>query len=136
MLTTTTTRHLRCCVRLTVTLVRQEEVIRMANEVRYGLAGSVWTSNLRRGHRVAHSIDAGILWVNCWLHRCVAGVAGRQCEVAPLRHRHSPPVRWVHSDLRTPFGGMKDSGTGREGGKYSLEFYSETKNVCIYLGRE
>ena len=44
----------------------------MANEVRYGLAGSVWTSNLRRGHRVAHSIDAGILWVNCWLHRCVA----------------------------------------------------------------
>ena len=59
-----------------------------------------------------------------------------QCEVAPQRHRHSPPVRWVHSDLRTPFGGMKDSGTGREGGKYSLEFYSETKNVCIYLGRE
>jgi hypothetical protein len=57
--------------------------------------------------RVTAKIDAGILWVNCWLHR----------------------------DLRTAFGGMKDSGVGREGGKFSLEFYSEYKNVCVFLGR-
>ena len=56
---------------------------------------------------VVAKIDSGLLWVNCWLHR----------------------------DLRTPFGGVKDSGVGREGGKLSLEFYSEFKNVCVFLGR-
>lgn len=74
----------------------EDEAIEMANMTCYGLAGSVWTSNLRRAHRVAARVESGIVWVNCWLHR----------------------------DLRTAFGGMKDSGIGREGGKYSLEFYS------------
>ena len=66
----TLVRHV--CVMLAVL---QEEVVAWANNVKYGLAGSVWTNNLQRGHRVAHSIDAGILWVNCWLHRCVLGAS-------------------------------------------------------------
>lgn len=74
--------------------------------VKYGLAGSIWTADLARAHRVARRIESGILWVNCWLHR----------------------------DLRTPFGGMKESGIGREGGKFSLEFYSEMKNICVHMG--
>lgn len=76
----------------------------LANGVQYGLAASVWTTNLGRAHRVAARIEAGIIWVNCWLLR----------------------------DLRTAFGGVKHSGVGREGGQYSLEFYSEYKNVCIH----
>ncbi len=83
----------------------EEEVIRRANALDYGLAASVWTTNLSRAHRIAARIEAGIVWVNSWFLR----------------------------DLRSPFGGMKQSGIGREGGIHSLEFYTELKNVCIKL---
>ncbi len=83
----------------------EEEVIARANNTKYGLAAAVWTENVSRAHRVAGSMQAGITWVNSWFLR----------------------------DLRTPFGGMKQSGIGREGGEYSLEFYTETKNICIKL---
>ncbi len=83
----------------------EEEVIKRANALDYGLAASVWTTNLARAHRVSAQIEAGIVWVNSWFLR----------------------------DLRTPFGGMKQSGIGREGGVHSLEFYTEQKNVCIKL---
>jgi len=83
----------------------EDEVIARANDTRYGLAAALWTENVSRAHRVARQIDAGITWVNSWFLR----------------------------DLRTPFGGMKQSGIGREGGEYSLEFYTETKNICIKL---
>ena len=84
---------------------REEEAITRANALDYGLAASVWTTNLARAHRVAARIEAGIVWVNSWFLR----------------------------DLRTPFGGMKQSGIGREGGVHSLEFYTELKNVCVKL---
>ena len=77
----------------------------MANSTKYGLATSIWTSNLKRAHRMASTIHAGIIWINCWLLR----------------------------DLRTPFGGMKESGVGREGGFEALHFFTEAKNVCIKL---
>jgi aminomuconate-semialdehyde/2-hydroxymuconate-6-semialdehyde dehydrogenase len=83
----------------------EDEVIRRANDTRYGLAAAVWTSNLSRAHRVAAKLHAGIVWVNSWFLR----------------------------DLRTPFGGAKQSGIGREGGTHSLEFYTELKNVCVKL---
>jgi aminomuconate-semialdehyde/2-hydroxymuconate-6-semialdehyde dehydrogenase len=83
----------------------EEEAIGIANDVKYGLASAIFTTNLNRAHRVARKIRAGLVWVNCWFVR----------------------------DLRTPFGGMKESGIGREGGRYSLEFYSELKNICIAL---
>lgn len=83
----------------------EEEVIRLANATSYGLAAAVWTSNLQRAHRVAGRIEAGLVWVNSWFLR----------------------------DLRTPFGGVKHSGIGREGGVHSLEFYTTLKNVCIKL---
>ncbi len=83
----------------------EDEVIERANALDYGLAASVWTTNLARAHRVSAKIEAGIVWVNSWFLR----------------------------DLRTPFGGMKQSGIGREGGVHSLEFYTELKNVCIKL---
>src|SRR2546423_7153089 len=79
------------------------EVIRYANDTDYGLASSVWTQNLNRAHRVAERIHTGTVWVNCWLVR----------------------------DLRVPFGGMKASGVGREGGEEALRFFTEPKNVCI-----
>ena len=81
----------------------EEELVASVNNVEYGLAGSIWTSDLSRAHRLAHKVRVGILWINCWLLR----------------------------DLRTPFGGVKNSGMGREGGRHSLEFYSEYRNVCI-----
>jgi aminomuconate-semialdehyde/2-hydroxymuconate-6-semialdehyde dehydrogenase len=81
----------------------EEEVIGYANDTDYGLASSVWTQNLNRAHRVAEQIHAGTVWVNCWLVR----------------------------DLRVPFGGMKASGVGREGGEEALRFFTEAKNVCI-----
>lgn len=84
---------------------REDEVIRRANDNPYGLASAVWTGNLQRAHRMAGVIEAGIVWVNSWFLR----------------------------DLRTPFGGAKQSGIGREGGMHSLEFYTELKNVCIKL---
>ncbi|WP_256761953.1 aldehyde dehydrogenase [Cohnella sp. WQ 127256] len=83
----------------------EEEVLEQVNDTHYGLSASVWTNDLRRAHRVAAEIEAGIVWVNTWFLR----------------------------DLRTPFGGMKQSGIGREGGLHSFEFYSELKNICIKL---
>ncbi len=81
------------------------EAVAMANDTRYGLAASVWTSHIKRGHRIAESLRAGITWVNCWFVR----------------------------DLRTPFGGAGLSGIGREGGRHSLDFYSELNNICVKL---
>jgi aminomuconate-semialdehyde/2-hydroxymuconate-6-semialdehyde dehydrogenase len=83
----------------------EEEVLRRANDTEYGLACAIWTQDLARAHRVAQRMDVGISWVNSWFLR----------------------------DLRTPFGGAKQSGIGREGGVHSLEFYTELKNVCIKL---
>jgi aminomuconate-semialdehyde/2-hydroxymuconate-6-semialdehyde dehydrogenase len=83
----------------------EEEVLEMANSTKYGLATTIWTSNLKRAHRVAANIHSGIVWINCWLLR----------------------------DLRTPFGGVKASGVGREGGFEALHFFTEAKNVCIKL---
>lgn len=83
----------------------EKEAINYANSNAYGLSATIWTENLKRAHRVAHQIKSGIIWVNCWLLR----------------------------DLRTPFGGMKQSGVGREGGWEALHFFTETKNVCIKL---
>lgn len=82
---------------------REEDVLRDANSTPYGLSASVWTRDLNRAHRLAERIDAGVVWVNCWLLR----------------------------DLRTPFGGMKQSGVGREGGDEGLRFFTEPKNVCV-----
>lgn len=81
----------------------EEEALALANSTGYGLAATVWTSNLHKAHRVSEHIKSGIVWVNCWLVR----------------------------DLRTPFGGMKNSGVGREGGWEALKFFTEPKNVCI-----
>jgi aminomuconate-semialdehyde/2-hydroxymuconate-6-semialdehyde dehydrogenase len=83
----------------------EDEAIAVANDTDYGLAASIWTTNLQRGHRVAQQMRAGITWVNCWFLR----------------------------DLRTPFGGVGLSGIGREGGMHSLNFYSELNNICIKL---
>lgn len=83
----------------------EEEVIAYANDTTYGLGATIWTNDLRRAHRVAGQIEAGIVWVNTWYLR----------------------------DLRTPFGGMKHSGIGREGGAHSFEFYCELSNVTIKL---
>jgi aminomuconate-semialdehyde/2-hydroxymuconate-6-semialdehyde dehydrogenase len=83
----------------------EEEAVALANDTPYGLAASIWTTNLKRGHRVAQQMRAGITWVNCWFLR----------------------------DLRTPFGGMGLSGIGREGGRHSLDFYSELNNICVKL---
>ena len=83
----------------------EEEAVAMANDTKYGLAASVWTTNLKRGHRVAQQMNVGITWVNCWFLR----------------------------DLRTPFGGVGLSGIGREGGVHSLNFYSELNNICVRL---
>jgi len=83
----------------------EDEAVRLANDTDYGLAAAIWTTNLQRAHRVAARIEAGIVWVNSWYLR----------------------------DLRTPFGGAKQSGIGREGGVHSLEFYTELSNVCIKL---
>jgi aminomuconate-semialdehyde/2-hydroxymuconate-6-semialdehyde dehydrogenase len=82
-----------------------DEAIAYANGTRYGLSASVWTRDLQKAHRVAAAIDTGTVWVNTWLLR----------------------------DLRVPFGGMKESGVGREGGFDSLDFFTEAKNVCVKL---
>jgi aminomuconate-semialdehyde/2-hydroxymuconate-6-semialdehyde dehydrogenase len=84
----------------------EEEAIALGNSTRYGLASIVWTRDLTRAHRVAAALHTGIVWVNCWLVR----------------------------DLRTPFGGVKQSGVGREGGWEALNFFTEPKNVCIPVG--
>ncbi|MFC5590691.1 aldehyde dehydrogenase [Sporosarcina soli] len=83
----------------------EEEVIMQANDTHYGLSATIWTSDIKRGHRVAHQVEAGIIWVNTWFLR----------------------------DLRTPFGGMKQSGIGRTGGMHSLDFFTELSNITIKL---
>lgn len=83
----------------------EEEALEIANDTEYGLNAVIWTESLKRAHRVAHDVRAGTIWVNCWFVR----------------------------DLRAPFGGMKKSGIGREGGRHSIEFFTEAKNICIAL---
>jgi aminomuconate-semialdehyde/2-hydroxymuconate-6-semialdehyde dehydrogenase len=83
----------------------EEEAVALANDSQYGLACAIWTTNLVRGHRLAGLIEVGLVWLNTWFLR----------------------------DLRTPFGGAKLSGLGREGGRHSLDFYSELRNVCVKL---
>lgn len=83
----------------------EDEVLNWANSTEYGLATTLWTNNLTRAHKMAAAIETGIVWVNCWLLR----------------------------DLRTPFGGTKQSGVGREGGWEAMRFFTEPKNVCIAL---
>jgi aminomuconate-semialdehyde/2-hydroxymuconate-6-semialdehyde dehydrogenase len=83
----------------------EEEALQLANATRYGLAATIWTQDISRANRVAAKVECGIIWINCWLLR----------------------------DLRTPFGGMKNSGVGREGGWEALRFFTEAKNVCIEL---
>jgi aminomuconate-semialdehyde/2-hydroxymuconate-6-semialdehyde dehydrogenase len=83
----------------------EEEVLSYANSTQYGLAAIIWTDNLTRAHRMANRIQSGIVWINCWMVR----------------------------DLRTPFGGMKNSGLGKEGGLEALRFFTEPKNVCVKL---
>lgn len=81
----------------------EEEVLKYANSTDYGLAATLWTQNFSRAHRMAEKLASGIVWINCWLVR----------------------------DLRTPFGGVKNSGVGREGGMEALHFFTEAKNICI-----
>ncbi len=81
------------------------EAVEIANSTRYGLSASIWTTDVTKAHAVAALLDSGLVWVNTWMFR----------------------------DLRTPFGGMKESGVGREGGMEALKFFSETKNICISL---
>jgi aminomuconate-semialdehyde/2-hydroxymuconate-6-semialdehyde dehydrogenase len=83
----------------------EQEALEMANCTEYGLACSIWTQNLTRAHAMASAIQSGIVWINCWLLR----------------------------DLRTPFGGVKNSGVGREGGWEAMRFFTEPKNVCVKL---
>lgn len=83
----------------------EDEALEIANDTEYGLNAVIWTENLKRAHRVSHHVRAGTIWVNTWFVR----------------------------DLRAPFGGMKKSGIGREGGRHSIEFFTEAKNICIAL---
>jgi aminomuconate-semialdehyde/2-hydroxymuconate-6-semialdehyde dehydrogenase len=86
----------------------EEEALSIANDSNYGLSATIWTNHLARAHRVAAKVEAGIVWINCWLVR----------------------------DLRTPFGGVKQSGVGREGGFEALRFFTEAKNVCIKTNQD
>lgn len=84
----------------------EDEAVEYANSTPYGLSATIWSENIKRCHRLASRVQSGVIWINCWLLR----------------------------DLRTPFGGMKQSGVGREGGFEALKFFTESKNVCVYLG--
>ena len=81
----------------------EAEALANANETSYGLSASVWTRDLGLGHRFSQALAVGMVWVNAWLYR----------------------------DLRVPFGGVKESGVGRAGGRWSLEFFSASKNICV-----
>ena len=81
----------------------EQEALEIANDSHYGLSASIWSGDVKRCHRVAKRLESGVVWINSWLLR----------------------------DLRTPFGGYKDSSVGREGGLEALRFFTETKNVCI-----
>lgn len=83
----------------------EDEALQLANTSNYGLAATIWTQDVSKANRVAAKVESGIIWVNCWLLR----------------------------DLRTAFGGMKNSGVGREGGWEALRFFTETKNICIEI---
>jgi aminomuconate-semialdehyde/2-hydroxymuconate-6-semialdehyde dehydrogenase len=83
----------------------EEEALTLANSSSYGLAATIWTKDISRAHRLSAKVESGIIWVNCWLLR----------------------------DLRTPFGGFKNSGVGKEGGWEALKFFTEAKNICIDL---
>jgi aminomuconate-semialdehyde/2-hydroxymuconate-6-semialdehyde dehydrogenase len=83
----------------------EDEAVNIANNIDYGLSATIWSNDTEKSNRVASNINAGVIWINCWLVR----------------------------DLRTPFGGMKQSGLGREGGDYALDFFTETKNICRSL---
>lgn len=83
----------------------EEEALQLANATHYGLAATIWTQDISKANRVAAKVESGIIWINCWLLR----------------------------DLRTPFGGLKNSGVGREGGWEALRFFTEPKNICIQL---
>ena len=83
----------------------ERQVIDYANGTDYGLSAAVWTSNVGRAHRVAEALQVGTVWVNCWLS----------------------------AHLRVPFGGVKNSGVGREGGVEALRFFTEPKNVCVRI---
>ena len=83
----------------------ESEVVKYANATKYGLSASVWTSDVHCAHRLAAVLEAGVVWINCWMER----------------------------DLRTPFGGVKHSGVGREGDWEALRFFTETKNVCLAI---
>ncbi|MGZ8511493.1 MAG: aldehyde dehydrogenase, partial [Chitinophagaceae bacterium] len=83
----------------------EAEALQLANSTSYGLAATIWTQDISKANRVAAKVESGIIWINCWLLR----------------------------DLRTPFGGMKNSGVGREGGWEALRFFTEAKNVCIQI---
>ena len=85
-----------------------EEAIKIANCTKYGLAASIWTQDTKVGENIAKKLDTGMVWINCWLHR----------------------------DLRVPFGGVKSSGVGREGGFYSLDFFTELQNICTFYNSE
>ena len=87
------------------TFKTEEEALQLANATEYGLAATIWTQDISRANRIAAKVESGIIWVNCWLLR----------------------------DLRTPFGGMKNSGVGRGGGWAALRFFTEAKNVCVQL---
>lgn len=82
---------------------RIEDAVMLANATNYGLSASIWTENITTAHKVAGAVQAGIIWINTWMQR----------------------------DLRTPFGGVKNSGTGREGGWEAMRFFTEPKNICI-----
>jgi aminomuconate-semialdehyde/2-hydroxymuconate-6-semialdehyde dehydrogenase len=86
----------------------EDEAVEYANSTPYGLSATIWSENIKRCHRLASRVQSGVIWINCWLLR----------------------------DLRTPFGGMKQSGVGREGGFEALKFFTEPKNVCVYFGDE